>query len=128
MSDRRSAELIVPRSWRDSLELPNVDLAIVEPAKIRDYLLSTIHPVGRFKAAFFRRLGYREEEWEEFRVDLLRFASFGEATQLPTTEYRQKYEVRGMLEGPTGLSAHVVSIWIVLDGEDVPRLVTVYPA
>jgi hypothetical protein len=37
--------------------LPGVDAAVVDPAKIRDYLLSDSHPVGRFKCTFFVVLG-----------------------------------------------------------------------
>ena len=32
--------------------------AIVDGAKVHDYLLSPEHPVGRFKAVFFGTLGY----------------------------------------------------------------------
>jgi hypothetical protein len=41
--------------------LPNADRAIVPEAKVRDYLLSNAHPVGRFKAVFFIALGYSAE-------------------------------------------------------------------
>ena len=34
--------------------LPNIDKAVIEPEKLRDYLLSKSHPIGRFKAEFFR--------------------------------------------------------------------------
>ena len=40
------------------MKLPNASGAIIEPAKLRDYLLSPAHPVGRFKAPFFVALGY----------------------------------------------------------------------
>lgn len=40
------------------VSIPNIERAVVEPAKIRDDLLSATHPVDRFKAAFFRALGY----------------------------------------------------------------------
>jgi hypothetical protein len=41
------------------VRIPNADRAVVDPAKLRDYLLSTTHTVGRFKAAFFcGQLGY----------------------------------------------------------------------
>lgn len=36
-------------------KLPNAEQAVVEPAKVRDYLLSSAHPVGRFKAVVFCR-------------------------------------------------------------------------
>ena len=40
------------------MKLPFAERAIVEPEKVREYLLSPTHPVGRFKAAFFHALGY----------------------------------------------------------------------
>lgn len=40
------------------MRLPAADRAYVDPAKVRDYLLSPVHPEGQFKAAFFRALGY----------------------------------------------------------------------
>jgi hypothetical protein len=33
--------------------LPGSEHAVIDAAKLRDYLLSYEHPVGRFKAAFF---------------------------------------------------------------------------
>jgi hypothetical protein len=41
--------------------------------------------------------------------------------------FGQKYEVNGILRGPSGREARVTTIWIVKNGEDFPRLVTVYP-
>jgi hypothetical protein len=38
-----------------------------------------------------------------------------------------KYVVGGTLNGPSGAVADVVTVWIVLDGEDIPRFVTAYP-
>jgi len=52
------------------VQLPGVDQAVVDVAKIRDYLLSRAHPVGRFKAAFFTLLGYSAAEWEVLAGDL----------------------------------------------------------
>jgi hypothetical protein len=39
------------------MKLPEAQRAVIAPAKIRDYLFSTSHPVGRFKAPFFDSLG-----------------------------------------------------------------------
>ena len=33
--------------------LPNASKAEINPAKVRDYLLSSSHPIGRFKQPFF---------------------------------------------------------------------------
>jgi hypothetical protein len=37
--------------------LPHAELATIDPAKLRDYLLSPSHPVGRFKATVVDALG-----------------------------------------------------------------------
>jgi hypothetical protein len=36
-----------------AMKLPFENQAVIEVAKLRDYLLSSAHPVGHFKAAFF---------------------------------------------------------------------------
>ena len=56
------------------MNLVNADHAVVDPAKVRDYLLSTVHPVGRFKAALFVGLGYSADQWEVLRDDILTLA------------------------------------------------------
>ena len=52
------------------MKLPRGDAAIVEQAKVRHYLLSAFHPIGRFKAAFFRSIGYSAAEWHVLELDL----------------------------------------------------------
>ncbi len=58
-------------------------------SKIREYLLSDAHPVGRFKAAFFVALGYSAAEWEVLAADLRRHAMENEATATVVNEYGQ---------------------------------------
>jgi len=109
------------------VKLPRADRASIESAKIRDYLLSKAHPIGRFKFDFFAALGYSEREWPRLRIDLLKLAVTGEAGLGKASEYGQKYEVHGRLTGPSGREAEIVSVWIVLEGEETPRFVTAFP-
>lgn len=109
------------------MRLSNAEQAIIDPRKIREYLLSSGHPVGRFKAFFFTRLGFTTEAWQELRDQLKRVALQGEAEVAERTKYGQKYIVRGTLVGMAGRRAKVLTVWIVLYGEKVPRFVTAYP-
>jgi hypothetical protein len=52
------------------VQLPNAESVVIDPAKLRDYLLSRFHYAGRFKAAFFGALGYLRENWQTLAVDL----------------------------------------------------------
>lgn len=108
------------------MKLPGVERAVVDPPKIRDYLLSESHPVGRFKAAFFTALGYSASAWAALAADLRHHAAENEASPTEANPYGQKYEVRGKLRGPAGQAA-LVAVWIVLRGDDFPRFVTAFP-
>jgi hypothetical protein len=104
--------------------LPNADRAVVEPGKVRDYILSDVRPVGRFKALFFKALGFRAEQWESLRDAFLAIAQSEAAVPTQVTEFGQKFEVRGNLRGQHLRRATVVTVWIVRSGEDFPRFVS----
>jgi hypothetical protein len=101
---------------------------VVHDAKVRDYLLSPTHPVGRFKAAFFAVLGYTAANWSEFRDVLTQLARTEDAHLGDASQFGQKYELHATITGPAGRSADIVTVWIVLNDEDYPRFVTAYPA
>jgi len=101
--------------------------AIIEPAKLRDYVLSPSHPVGRFKATFLAALGYSRDEWPTLADDLRTQHLVHEAEHIETTVFGAKYRIVAPLAGPAGRAVAVVSIWIVRCGEQEPRLVTLYP-
>jgi hypothetical protein len=109
------------------MKLPAADRALIDAAKVRDYLLSPSHPVGRFKAAFFAAVGFRQGDWQVLLAALARLAVEGDAVQTEATPFGQKYEVRGTLTGPSGRTATIVSVWIVLTGEASARFVTAFP-
>lgn len=109
------------------MSLPGSNRAVIETAKVRDYLLSEAHPVGRFKAAFFMALGYSKDHWELLRDDLLALARTSPAAPGKTSAFGRTFEVDGILTGPSGRSADVKTVWIVRANEDAPRFVTAFP-
>ena len=109
------------------MSLPNPDRAIVDPAKIRDYLLSAAHPIGRFKATFFFSLGYSADRWEVLRDDVFALARTGIAVPGQPSAHGRKFDLDGILTGPSGRGAAVRTVWILRTGEEFPRLVTVTP-
>jgi hypothetical protein len=109
------------------MKVPNAKLAVVDPAKVRDYLLSTEHAVGRFKASFFGSLGYARNDWQILVTNLLKIVASEDAESGAQSGFGDKYEVRGTLVGPGGRAAKIVTVWIVLAGETAPRFVTAFP-
>jgi hypothetical protein len=99
---------------------------VIAPEKLRDYLLPPIHPIGRYKALFFRTLGYDQTSCQQLETDLRSLASLP-AESLESTEHGTKYAIIGRLAGLNGRVAEIVTVWIILAGEDAPRFVTAYP-
>lgn len=109
------------------MRLPNAGRAVVNPAKLHDYILSRFHYSGRFKATFFESLGYARQNWQRLAEDLKKLAQTEDAVLSRHNGYGQLYVINGSLEGPTGRRASVTTVWIVRDDEDLPRFVTAYP-
>jgi hypothetical protein len=107
--------------------LPNAARVTVPDAKVRDYLLSPSHPVGRFKAVFFLTLGFSVERWEVLRDALLDIGTSGNAAPGQPSPFGQKFEIRATLLGPFGRRADVVTIWMVPIGQDFAHFVTAHP-
>lgn len=108
------------------MKLPNREHAEIQPAKIRDYLLSSSHPKGRPKSKVFLSLGYTAENWEQLAADLLALGRGGDAEQV-ASPYGEKFRIVGAIVGPNGRSAVFLSIWCRRHGDPIPRLVTAYP-
>jgi hypothetical protein len=102
--------------------------AIIRSDKLRDYLLSVAHSDGRGKAEYLGRLGYSQDIAGQLDADLREQILSLEALPGRPSPYGQKYEILGPLTGPNGSTAWVRTIWIILTGEKVPRLVTLIPA
>jgi hypothetical protein len=104
--------------------LPNAEQAIIEAGKLQDYILSSVHPVGRFKAAFFQRLGYSIGNWEIFEQRLRELVLSEDVTKVEDTRYGQKFIVEGLLDSLTGEKVQIVTVWVILKGEKIPRFIT----
>jgi filamentous hemagglutinin len=108
------------------VQLPAND-AVIEPAKLRDYLLSHQHPDGRGKAMYLARLGYNRADWPHLERDLRAQILTLDARLAGESRWGVKYEILGTLTGPNGRAAVIRSIWIVVHGDARPRLVTLVP-
>ena len=107
--------------------LPHADHAIVDEAKICDYLLSDTHPVGRFKARVFRSLGYSVESWTRLRDDLLHHGLTGTLKRIESSTYGMKVVISATLKGLNGTSRPFRTVWMFHDQSRRPRLVTAFP-
>lgn len=107
--------------------IPHAERAVIDPLKVRGYLLSESHPVGRFRASFFATLGFTSDRWTEFDSALRdQHLSRGYA-EVRSDTYGRFYTILAMLMGPSSTSSLVVSIWCIRTGEELPRLMTAYP-
>ncbi len=107
--------------------VPGCDQATVESAKVASYLLSTAHPIGRGKAQFFMRFGFRADAPEALAQALLDHVRSNAVADARVSSYGTKYRVEGPLASPDGRNPRVSSVWMIRSGELAPRFVTAFP-
>ena len=108
------------------MELPNGERAIVPIEKLRDYCLNPTHRVGSHKAHVFEAvLDLTAVDAEVLQQRLLTVARTGDAVVGMRNAYGQRYIVDFEMTTAVGMAV-VRSTWIVLVGEDVPRLTSCY--
>lgn len=108
------------------MRLPRADQVGIDERKVRDYLVSKTHPVGRFKARVFAAIGFNETMVDAFVVEIRRIAITGDVSEVQDNEFGRKYTVPGELRGPAG-AVQVLTVWIQETGLEDVRLVTVRP-
>lgn len=109
------------------MRLPNAEDAQVDPKKLQQYLLSETHPIGRWKAVYFRRLGFNASNMALLKEGLIGIAKTGDLTTTVTARHGTKYVVDGNLATPSGDQIQLRTVWIIEKGQDRPRFVTAYP-
>ena len=108
------------------MKLPGGERAVVDIAKLRDYCLNDQHPRGRHKARVFASaLGLTVADVDVLQQALRNAALEGEARETDRDDYGQRYVIDLEMPGPQGW-ATVRSSWIILHGEDFPRMTSCY--
>ena len=78
------------------------------------------------KSKFLAQAGYTAAHAEKLLNDL-RALLTQDAEFIHTTEYGDKYRIRGTLIGPNGRQLRVVSIWMIEEATGQTKFVTLIP-
>lgn len=92
--------------------LPQNDNVLIPRKKLIDYILSETHATGKFKAKYFRSLGF-----DEANISLF----------IESSPYGTKYVIDGDLKTPSKRTVRVRTVWVIEKGQKRPRFITVYP-
>ena len=110
------------------MKIPNNNLSFVADNKITDYLLSEVHEIGKYKADFFKRFGFDISDIEKFKGSLIQHSIDRDIEITKDTDFGIKYELKCKIKTPDDRNPCIVSVWIVENGQEAPKLVTAYPA
>ncbi len=109
------------------MHLPNAEAGEIAEDKIIRYLLSSIHPMGRSKAAFFGKHGFGLKQWRILAQALRRHAADNVVAESEETRFGTRYVVDGAPVAPDGAALNVRSVWFINSGSRIPRFVTAHP-
>ena len=110
------------------MKIPFADNAIVDIEKISDYLLSSDHPQGKSKSAFFRRFGFSIDNAFKLREEILKIPQNFNVVYQIDSPYGVKYIIDGEVSSLGGVIFKIRSIWIIEHDMNYPRFITAYPA
>src|SRR5215203_5783509 len=109
------------------MKLPNAVNAIIEEAKLVDYLLNSSHRRGGSKARLLISLGYSSQDWRRLDEDIRQQQLAADIIEQRETAWGKRYDIVAPLTGPTGDTVMFHTIWPIDLGSDQPRLITMYP-
>jgi hypothetical protein len=109
------------------MKIPNREKAYIPSPKLHDYLLSKIHSIGKWKAAFFLSLGFDATTVDDLERHLIAIAQSEDVREVTPSAHGTKYVVDGSLQAPDGRLVQMRTVWIIDADEDRPRFVTAYP-
>ena len=112
---------------RTVANLPNIDAAVVEDAKLTGYLLDAGHPKGAAKAKFLVSFGFSVQRPDEVREAFLEHAHRNDVSGVQQTAFGTMYEIDGPLPSPDGRDPVVRVVWMQDIGAIAPRLITMVP-
>lgn len=110
------------------MKLPNRETAYVPLLKLKTYLLSETHPIGKSKARLLRSVGFTEDNATLLKECLLAIAQSEEVRNVIESAHGVKYIIEGRVQTPSGGDIGVRTVWIIDKGHERPRFVTAYPA
>ncbi|MBI3157606.1 MAG: hypothetical protein HYZ20_19675 [Burkholderiales bacterium] len=106
--------------------LPGFDRAVIPTAKLRDYVLNPDHPEGGHKARVIAAvLGFDRSTRAQLEAEILRALPASPAVERGRKPFGREYTVDVPVTGPAG-SGIVRTGWMILEGENHPRLVSAY--
>jgi hypothetical protein len=95
--------------------------------KLLSYILSEAHPVGKWKAGFFRRFGIDSKNFDVLRSQLVDVLLNNDIVQEFENPYGIKYVVDGIVRVPSGAVLELRTVWARDKGSTTVRFVTTYP-
>lgn len=108
-------------------ELPDKDKVYVSLKKLKDYLLSETHSVGKSKAKLLRSFGFNETNVHLLKEGLIALAKTGRLEEAMPSKYGVKYIIDGKLGTPEGRFIEMRTIWIIEKKQKELRFITAYP-
>jgi hypothetical protein len=109
------------------MRLPNAEKAFIDPRKLTGYVLNFHHEKGKHKALLFEQiLGYKNDNYVLLSEEIAHLIKFADCFEIETTEFGTLYQIDIDIQGLLGQKAEVRTGWIIRQGENYPRLTTLY--
>ena len=100
----------------------------ISKEKLTDYLLSTSHPLGRYKARFFYAFGFDKNSVALLQKGFENIALSGQVVETIETPYGLKQVIEGILDTPSQKQVKIKTVWMESTPGKTLQFVTAYPS
>ncbi|MGE9289997.1 MAG: DUF6883 domain-containing protein [Puniceicoccales bacterium] len=99
---------------------------VIDPAKLRDYCLSTEHPRGKHKARVFQSvLGISRNDWRSLEAEIRKALDHAAWEFDGEDRFGRRFHV-DLRIGISSRTGQIRTLWIVRNGEKYPRLTSCF--
>jgi hypothetical protein len=100
---------------------------LLQTTKLRTTCLAIFTKLESIKH-FFKRFGFDISDVDTFKGSLIQHSIDREIEKTKDSDFGVKYELKCEIKTPDERNPCIVTVWIVENGQEEPKLVTAYPA
>ena len=109
------------------MKLPYKSNSYIPRNKLKGYLLSVTHPVGKFKAKYFKKIGFDISNASQLEKELLSIAHNNEVSETKNVPYGVNYVINGKIKFQSTKETLIKTVWFIGNSSNKPRFVTAIP-
>ncbi len=98
---------------------------VIENTKLTRYLL--VYQKKDDKSKYLSQYGYTLDNWQLLKQAIIQSVEGQEIEEITETDWGKRFKIKSKWNSINGKSIKVITVWQQTEGEDIIKLITLYP-